>query len=226
MFNTIKRNLYFSRMQLLFDKGVLDEKIVPFDDEFYEKLNHTYICGLPVSIHIKYLKPKVAPGKCNDRSLYMFFCFDNAILVRGSNKDLELKYGRENAGHGWIEIGDYVYDPSLMMRFDKDLYYELYQPKDIIKCSKEEYCSDTDCLRFYEDVRSTTLDDFRPHGKKRIDLSTSMPLVIGIAKNSGNQDFVNELNRFITEIQYDEEEIYNELCAEMQKMRVFSMNNK
>ena len=87
MFDNIKKSLYFSKMQLLLNKGVADKKIIPFDDEFYEKLNHTYISGLPVSIHIKYLKPIVGPGKCYDRSLYMFFCFDDAILVRGDNKD-------------------------------------------------------------------------------------------------------------------------------------------
>ena len=79
-------------MQLLLNKGIADKKIIPFDDEFYEKLNHTYISGLPVSIHIKYLKPIVGPSKCYDRSLYMFFCFDDALLVRADNKDLELRY--------------------------------------------------------------------------------------------------------------------------------------
>ena len=217
MFDNIKKSLYFSKMQLLLNKGVADKKIIPFDDEFYEKLNHTYISGLPVSIHIKYLKPIVVPGRCYDRSLYMFFCFDDAILVRGDNKDLELRYGKDDAGHGWIEMDNYVYDPSLMMRFDKDLYYEIYKPTKVSKCTKEEYCSTSECQKLYNDIKNTSIDDFKPYGKKRIELSMTMPLIMGIAQNSGNQEFVDELNDFMTLIQYDEEEVYNELNEAMQK---------
>lgn len=217
MFDNIKKSLYFSKMQLLLDKGIADKKIIPFDDEFYEKLNHTYISGLPVSIHIKYLKPIVGPGKCYDRSLYMFFCFDDAILVRGDNKDLELRYGKDSSGHGWIEMDNYVYDPSLMMRFDKDLYYEIYKPTKVSKCTKEEYCSTRECQELYSDIENTTIDDFKLYGKKRIELSVTMPLIMGIAQNSGNQEFIDELNDFIALIQYDEEEVYNELNEAMQK---------
>ena len=219
MFDNIKKSLYFSKMQLLLNKGVADKKIIPFDDELYDKLNHTYISGLPVSIHIKYLKPLVRPGKCYDRSLYMFFCFDDAILVRGDNKDLELRYGKDDAGHGWIEMDNYVYDPSLMMRFDKDLYYEIYKPTKVSKCTKEEYCSTSEYQKLYNDIKNTTIDDFKPYGKKRIELSMSMPLIMGIAQNTGNQEFIDELNDFITLIQYDEEEVYNELNEAMQKTK-------
>lgn len=62
-------------------------------------------------------------------SLYMFFCLDNAILVRGDIKSLELQSGPYDAFHGWIELDNYVYDPTALMRFDKDLYYQIYQPK-------------------------------------------------------------------------------------------------
>lgn len=217
MFDNIKKSLYFSKMQLLLNKGVVDKKIIPFDDEFYEKLKNTYISGLPVSIHIKYLKPTLPPGKCYDRSLYMFFCFDDAILVRGDNKDLELRYGKDDAGHGWIEMDNYVYDPSLMMRFDKDLYYEIYKPTNVSKYTKEEYCSIRECQELYNDIKNTTITDFEPYGRKRIELSMTMPLITGIAQNSSNQEFINELNSFITLIQYDEEEVYTELNETMQK---------
>lgn len=63
MFDIIKKRLYFSKMQLLLKKGLEDGSIVPFDEKFYEALKHTYTC-IPVSIHMKYLKPIIAPGKC------------------------------------------------------------------------------------------------------------------------------------------------------------------
>ena len=217
MFDSIKNSLYFSRMKLLFYKGIADKKIIPFDDEFYEKMNHTYISGLPVSIHIKYMKPTLSLGKCYDRSLYMFFCFDNATLVRGDTKDLELKYGKEDALHGWIEMDNYVYDPSLTMRFDKDLYYKIYKPTGVSKCNKDEYCSARERQELYNDIKNTTIDDFKPYGRKRLELSTTMPLLRGIAQNSGNQEFIEALNEFAELTQYNEEDIYNELNEAMKK---------
>ena len=73
MFDSLKKGLYFSKMQLLFSKGLSEGKIVPFDNEFYEKMSHTFFNCIPISMHIKYLKPTASPGKCYDRSLFIFF---------------------------------------------------------------------------------------------------------------------------------------------------------
>lgn len=182
MFDNIKKSLYFIMMRLLLEKGIENGSIVPFDDSFYEKVSHTYIDCLPVSMHMKYLKPLARPGKCYDRSLYMFFCFENAVLVRGDNKDLELRFGKDNAYHGWIEMDGYCYDPSSLLRFKKETYYKVYKPYNISKITVEEYknCCDYN-KQFYEDIVNTKLSDFQPNGKKRTDLSVIIPLVQGIA---------------------------------------------
>lgn len=211
MFDNIKKNLYFSKVRLLSAKGFSNKKIVPYDDEFYKKLSHTFVNGLPVSIHIKHLNPISGLGKCYDRSLYMFFCFDDALLVRADIKYLELKFGKDKAGHGWIEIDNYVYDPTSKLKFDKDLYYEIYKPTKISKCTKEEYCAIKQCKELYDDIRSTTIEDFKPYGKRRMDLISTMPLTIAIAQKSGDKEFIDELNKFINLIKYDEEEVYSEL---------------
>lgn len=211
MFDNVKKGLYFSKMQLLFNKGIQEGKIVPFDDEFYEKMSHTFFNCIPISMHIRYLKPIMPPGKCYDRSLFMFFCFDDALLVRGDNKDLELRFGKENAGHGWIEMGDYVYDPSLMMRFERDLYYKIYNPTDVHKATKEDYQKVNGS--YYDDVRNTSISDFQPGGSKRTDLCVSIPLVRGIAEYSTDERFKRELNEYLTLIQYDEKQVYDELVS-------------
>lgn len=72
MFDNIKKGLYFSKMQLLLKKGVEDGNILPFDEEFYEKMSNTYISCLPVSIHMKYLKPIVGPGNV---MIEVYICF-------------------------------------------------------------------------------------------------------------------------------------------------------
>lgn len=215
MFENVKKVLYLNKMQLLFNKGIKDSNILPFDEEFYEKISHTYISCLPVSMHIKYLNPIIGPGKCYDRSLYMFLCFDNAILVRGDNKALELTYGKNHAGHGWIEIGDYCYDPSLLLKFKKETYYEIYKPYNVSKTTIDEY--KTCNKQLYEDIVSTKLIDFQPNGKKRIDLCTVIPLIQAIAKGKNNEDFKKELNEYLELIHYDENEIYEEMNTTIQK---------
>lgn len=218
MFDNIKKGLYFSKMQLLLKKGVEDGNIVPFDDEFYEKLSYTYIKCLPVSIHMKYLKHILRPGKCYDRSLYIFFCFPNAVLVHGDNKDLELKYGKEKAGHGWIEMAGYCYDPTLLLRFKKETFYEIYKPYNVSKTTTEEYknCCDYN-KQVYEDIVNTKLSDFQPNGRKRTDLCVVIPLVQGIAEMETYIDFKNELDDYLKLIQYDERQIYEEMNQAFQK---------
>ena len=212
MFDNLKKRLYFYKMKLLFSKGLAEGKIVPFDDEFYKKMSHTYFNCIPIYMHIKYLKPIVEPGKCYDRSLFMFFCFDDALLVRGHNKDLELRFGREHAGHGWIEIGNFVYDPSLMMRFEKDIYYKIYNPTDVQKSTKEDYIKVNGS--YYDEIRNTTIEDFKLGGTKRTDLCISIPLVRGIAEHSTDKNFKKELDDYLDSIQYDEKQVYEEFLSE------------
>lgn len=218
MFNSIKKVLYFSEKNHLLKKGIEDGNIVPFDEEFYEKMSHTYISCLPVSMHIKYLKPMFGPGKCYDRSLYMFFCFPNAVLVRADNKDLELKYGKEFAGHGWIEMDGYCYDPTLLHRFKKETYYEIYKPYNIFKTTTEEYknCSDSN-RRLYEDVINTKLSDFRPKGRKRLDLFVMIPLIQMLAETKTSMDLKKELDEYLKLIQYDGKKIDEEMEQNFQQ---------
>lgn len=207
----IKKELYFLRMQALFNKGIEAGKIVKFDEAFYEKMSHTFFNCIPISMHIRYIKPTTSLGKCYDRSLLMFFCFDEALLVRADNKDLELRFGKEMAGHGWIEIGNYVYDPSLLMRFDRDLYYKIYSPTDIYKATKEDYQKLNGS--YYDDIRNISISDFQPGGSKRTDLCVSIPLIREIAKYSSNESFKKELSDYLMLIQYDEKQIYEELVS-------------
>ena len=215
MFDNIKKKLYFLKINLLFYKGMEEEKIVPFDEEFYKSMSNKYIGCIPISIRIKYLKPILPPGQCIDRSLYMFFCFDDALLVRADVKDLELAYGKEDALHGWIEIGNYVYDPSLTLRFDKDLYYKIYFPTNIRKETKEDYKKVSSS--FYDEVMSTTIEDFQPGGRKRTDLCLTIPSIKEIAELSNNDDFKKEVNEYLELIQYDEKQIQDELKVEFFK---------
>lgn len=196
MFGVLKDPIYFGKTNLLFMKGVVDGSIVSFEEDFYKKMSDTYIYPIPVSLDIKYL------GRLRsvyDRSFSMFMCFDNAVLVRASRKDLELANGKENAGHAWIEIDNYVYDPTSLLRFEKELYYKMYAPTDIYKWSKDDYVSEN--IISYEEIKNTTLEDFKPGGEKRASLVNMMPLFDSV----GSLDFREEFNSYLNSIDYEED---------------------
>lgn len=217
MFNNLKKCLYETKMYSLLMKGLNNGLIVEFEDELYEKMSHTYFNGLPISIRFKYLdynKPKLSeilPGRCMDNSLLIFFCLEDAFLVCGDVKNLEYLYGKENAIHFWVEKGDFVYEPTARKRYDKKLFYEVFQPTNIKKCTLEEWYSNEENKKYYERIVGTTLEDMQPNGRERVNLITIIPLFQEMAKTSNNQDFINELNAYLNSIQYDEIEIFNEL---------------
>lgn len=218
MFDKLQKKLYFNKIELLFKKGLEDGSIVPFDDEFYEKMNHTYVSGIPVSIHIKHLRPNNPPMGCIERSLYMFFCFSNALLVRSDTKYLESQYGKDHACHGWIEMGGYCYDPTYLLRFKKETYYEIFKPYNICKATVDEYknCCDSN-KKLYDQVTNTELGDFLPNGRKRMDLGTLIPFLEEKANNSNNPEFKKDLLCYLNSIQYDENQINERLNAEFQE---------
>ena len=100
--------LYYKKLNYHFKLGIMKGLIVPYDDQFYKELNKTIIDTYPVGIDIKYIRPKLGPGKCYDRSLKMFFAIENSILVRGSLKYFRLLGDNEGVNHGWVELVEYL----------------------------------------------------------------------------------------------------------------------
>lgn len=48
----------------------------------------------------------------------------------------------------------------MMIRKDGSIRNNMFD--NITKCNKEEYCSNKECQELYDDVKYTTLDDFKP----------------------------------------------------------------
>lgn len=207
-FNNIKKKIYFNRFNLLFKIALSEGKITNFDNQIYEKMNNTFISCLPVSFYIKYSKYLFPEGTCYERSLYMFLALEDAVLVRGKKKTLEYKYGKDQDGHGWIEIGDYVYDPSLMLKFEKNTYYSLYGCSDIKKIDKESYMAEHG--EFVDNYVSHNLDDFRPNGDRRLDLGLIVIQLKELSILLNDKQFIDDLNDYLNVIEYDEEQIYEE----------------
>ena len=212
MLKKIGKDLFLKRFDLLLQYGYATGKIQDFDDDIYEEMNGTIVSCLPVSLYIKYgmeLFPKI--GSCWTKSLYMFFGLDNGLLVRADTKLHEYLHGKDAAGHGWMERGDYVYDPSSLKRFDKEFYYKLLCPYNVCKTDKKSYVLENE--GFYNASVSTSRDDFRPGGRKRIELGSIILALQHTAMQPGLEDFQKELNEYLEEIDYDSKQI----CTERDK---------
>ena len=103
------------------------------------------------------------------------------------------KGGREN----WDYLNDMMYTDFL--NIVNNAVYHFFD--------KKRYSN------YYDDVRNTSIEDFKLGGKKRTDLCVSIPLVRGIAEHSSDENFKKELDAYLTSIQYDEKQVYEELVS-------------
>ena len=216
MLKKVKKELFFLKMHLLITKGLSDGRIQHIDDEFYKETDKVIFNSIPITFHLKYLKPMTGPGKCYDRSLFMFFCFPDSLLCRGEHLDLTYRFGEGHGGHGWLEMGDYVYDPSSLLRFDKELYYEIYGVTDIRRTNLEEYNKVNG--DFYERMTSVKIEDLLPGGKNRHSLLVDIPLSYGIA--NFNPEFKEKMDEWLEVIQYDEEQIREQRNEDLRKLGI------
>ena len=208
MFDSLRKKLYFAKFRAYGAKMEQEGKITGFDDEIYEKMKGTIVACFPVSFHIKHSNHMFSLGTCYDRSLFMFLALDDALLVRGNNKDLEYNYGKGHGGHGWVEVGDYVYDPSIMARFEKEVYYKLYDCSNVTKVDKETYLREH--KDFVDMVASRDYDEFKPGGKRRLDLGLLVTQIQAIAGYLNDEDFNRDLEEYLEAIQYDADQIQEE----------------
>ena len=216
MFEKLRKKLFFAKLRILGLKASKQGKIMEFDDEIYEKMRNTIISCFPVSLYIKHSDRMFPLGTCYDRSLYMFLALDDAVLVRGNNKDLEYNYGKGHGGHGWVEVGEYVYDPSIMLRFDKDTYYELYGTSDVYKIDKQTYLEEH--KDFVDLVVTTDFDEFRPGGKRRLELGVLVTQIRAIASKVDDPEFKKDFDDYLALIEYDADQIQKERDAVIQEM--------
>lgn len=216
MLDNLKKKLFFKRFDLLFNKGVRDGRICEFDDQIYEKMDGTIVSCLPVSMYIKHSDHLFPSGTCYERSLYMFLALGDGVLVRGNDKALEYRCGEGHGGHGWVEVGDYVYDPSLMLRFDRNLYYNLYGMSDVYKCDKKTYLAEHH--DYFDSHVSHDLDEFKPGGKRRLELGFYIMQLRALESLVNDDSFTHDLESYLELVEYDEAEISAERDKAIQKI--------
>jgi hypothetical protein len=212
----LKKKLFFIKRKMLLDIGAKSGKIECFSQDIIDRMDNTIIACFPVSLHMKYANFMFAQGTCYERSLYMFLALDDALLVRGNCLDLEYTYGPGHGGHGWVEIGDYVYDPATGYRYDKDLYYKANGVSNVTRCDRETYYKEH--KEFVDTHVSTDFNEFKPGGKRRLELGILVRQVITGAELSNNQKLLKDLDTYLGKVEYDEEQIESQRRKEIDEM--------
>lgn len=146
--------LHLERHRLLFRYGIKNGLIREYDEELLSKLRHVYYGGIPVSILL--LHERLSNGHCYDRGTMVTLGFgdDDFEVVDASidtirlnpkfidkykNQDMDVDYGdhcfairKKSDGTEW------VYDTSLGLVIEKNLYFKMEKPKVRVVNSKEK----------------------------------------------------------------------------------------
>jgi len=118
------------------EKGLL----VEFDQEFYDIFNGMYYNGLPIYYYLE----NMSMGKCYDASAILALAMGKDCYVcRGELSNMTVIYddGIE-FGHGWVEMGDDVYDTTWKIRCSKKIYNQLFKPVDVSRRTYEKFFDD------------------------------------------------------------------------------------
>ena len=210
MLANLKKNLFFMRLRLLQDNGVKKGELRLFENDLYYRLSLVYFDGIPLSFYFKYLILTMTSHlQFKEKSLLLTMGFDDAKLVCGNLKNLELLHGKEGAQHYWVENDGWVYDTAFLYRFKKELYYKMYIPSDVKSYSKEEYSKN----KWYQDVVNTKIEDLLPGGRCRNNMSlisSAYEVASYEAEIEGDDTFLIQLNEYLDRIQLNYEQIEKE----------------
>jgi len=108
-----------------YNKAFDCSKFRHFDDEFLSQFDGMYYNGYPIWYYLEYM----SMGKCYDASAILALAIgESSNVARGELSNLNSIYG-EKFGHGWVEVGNTVYDTTWKIIADKKTYYRVYGVK-------------------------------------------------------------------------------------------------
>ena len=121
-----------------------EHKIQPYEEELINNLRKYNFEGLPLTIPL--FTNFLCKGECYVCSVNLSRGMDRFHLVHGDINCIEKN--EEYPNHSWVEKDGYVYDTTDGFKWDKKLYYELFEP---IVCEVYDENSVQDYL-FYQSV--------------------------------------------------------------------------
>ena len=212
----IKWIIYNKKKDILYYYGIHNGLIHSYEEELLEKLRHVYYGGVPASILL--LCDKYCNGHCYDRGLLITLGFgeDDFKLVDadidgiGLNPRIIDEYNEAiTKGYTWNHPANHcfaertkkdgsvwVYDTSMGLVFEKNLYYKMENPK-ITKINDrnttENYCE-------YQDIKNANFQ------QDKYILPMILPTIEKLAdseKQLYKERLKQEIKRFKEEIDYE-----------------------
>lgn len=127
------------RFEEQFHKNIANGKFKKFDEKFYQQFDGMYYNGLPIYYYLRLDNM----NKCYETSAILALALhsNNICICRGVLKKqstIELTA----FDHGWIEIGDKVYDTTWQIIADKKTYYKVFGAVCEERTEKERYFAD------------------------------------------------------------------------------------
>jgi len=206
-------NLYLRKKELLLNYGFKNKLIHKYDDILINNLRKVYFGGVPASIIL--LCAKLCNGYCFDKALLLTLGFDESeefrlVTAKIDEISLNPKYIDEaeeldtiNDGkHRFVErvMKDgttWVYDTTLGLVFEKELYYKMESPI-VTKVSDKKAI-----IEFfeYQDIKNADIE------RDKYSLPLTIPnieLIVNSEKHFYSDIVKAELKRFKEEINYDD----------------------
>lgn len=134
------------------DKALDENKILPYEQELLTTLRTINFQGLPISIII--LSNPLCRRECYTMSMNLTRGMDYFKLVHGNVNYFDKNNDCPN--HSWVERDGFVYDTTDGLRWDKDLYYELFEPE-VCEVYDENTVKD---YEYYQNFLSTCEENF------------------------------------------------------------------
>jgi len=119
---TMMADISRSNLNYEYNKAFEKGKFKSFNDEFISQFDGMYYNGYPIWYYLEYM----SMGKCYDASAILALAIgEEASIARGELSHLNSIFGKK-FGHGWVEVGDTVYDTTWKIIADKKTYYKVY----------------------------------------------------------------------------------------------------
>ena len=134
-------------------KSIIPGKIENYSPEFLKKLSNISYQNIPVSILV--LSFTICNQACYPISILLTKGLSQFKLIRG---DVNIYPKEKYPNHCWVEFENFVLDPTDGLKWNKDIYYQKYNPE-----IKEIYNEDTiKNDRYYKEVETYITKTSKP----------------------------------------------------------------
>ncbi len=176
------------RRNIIYNNAISTNRIRPFSEEVDNGLRNIIYSVMPAIIYIKYERPTAPPGNCMERAYLLSTAIDDSVVVFGKQSEIGM--------HFWVEKDNICYDPTSLMEYDKDIYYDVTGIKSVEVISREEL----EDLGFVQYCRKRKIEDFGKDPVYFQDLNFLLPYIQGGLKYRAMPEYKKEIDDYLERI--------------------------